>query len=368
MATTTNSESNDNLLMSYFERKALVTLMDQVAFYQITDKKPLPKGSGKSITFNGWRKIAAASGTLSEYSASANVAVALSSRKVTATIASYGRAVQYSDTLELTSILPVDPGALAMLEQSAAETVDNIVQSAALKLLYVHTGNSVRCTSSILSGRMSSRASAFCADTGTSTIALKWGFPVVFGCSCTLLSATHKASAAVASISGNLGPIAINKVVTRLRRLGVKPMANGKYVGIAHPNALGSMMRNPDWKNWHVNFAGGPQESMYKHSTGVVHNVELIESANMPRWEGSLIDNLGKNLNITLIVGQGALSMTELDGGIKFIHHKGPQTADVFELYSTLAYKVRAAAAVTNPSCGVILITQDLVAPITTVA
>ncbi len=107
---------------------------------------------------------------------------------------------------------------------------------------------------------------------------------------------------------------------------------------------------------------------MYKHSAGVVHNVEFIESANMPHYEGSLLDNVGHNCNLTLIMGKGALGMTELDGGVKFILHTPEKTADVFELYSTLAYKVRAAAAVLNPSCGVILITQDVVAPITTIA
>ena len=200
-----SSISNSNLLMSYFERKALVTLFDEVAFYPITEKKPLPLGSGTSVTWNAWRKIGPASSNLSEYSASANATTALSSRKVSATVASYGRGIRYTDTLELTSVLPVEPGALAMLENSAALTVDNIVQFAALKQLFIHTGNSARCTSSIMSGWMSSTASSFCADTGTNSIALRWGFPVVFGTSCAKLSATYAASGATTSMSASMG-------------------------------------------------------------------------------------------------------------------------------------------------------------------
>jgi N4-gp56 family major capsid protein len=216
---------------------------------------------------------------------------------------------------------------------------------------------------------MSSRASGWCADTGDTTAQVyTFGFPVVFGMSCLELSATHAASAAVASISGNMGPIGVRKAVSRLRRLNVKPMANGKYIGIIHPNAVSGMLSNPDYKQWVVGYVEGPKETMYKHQVAEVHGVSFVESSNMPRFEGSLLDNRGKNLNISIILGQGALAMTELDGGIKFMLHKGPQTSSVFELYSTLAYKVRAAAAVTNPSCGVILITNDLVAPITTVA
>ena len=368
MASLTNTVANDNLIMSYFERKALPVLMDEVRFYPICDKKPLPLGSGKSVTFNAWRAIAAASSTLSEFSASANALVVLSSRKVTVTIASYGKGVEWTDTLEMTGVLPVEPGALSMLEQSAAMTVDNIVQAAALKLLFVHTGNSARCTSSILSGRLSSLASAFCADTGTSTIALKWGFPVVFGTSASRLSAIHAASAKATSISANAGPIAVRKAVSRLRRLNVKPLANGRYAGICHPNFVSSMLSNSDYKAWVQGYESGPKETMYKHQVAEVHGVSFIESSNMPRYEGNLLSQEQPNLNITFISGQGALGMTELDGGIKYIYHGKDKTADAFELKSTLTYKVRAAACVLNPSCGVILITQDMEAAATTVA
>lgn len=368
MGSSTNSESNDNLLMSYFERKALATLMEEVRFYPLCDKTPLPLQSGKSVTWNAWRRIEAASSTLSEYSASANAMVALSSRKVSATVASYGRGVEWTDTLELTGVLPVEPGALSMLEHSAAMTVDNIVQLAALKQLFVHTGSSTRCASSIMSGWMSAKASSFCADTGTSGSSVRWGFPVVFGTSCQKLSAMHAASGATTSISANAGPIGVRKAVSRLRRLSVKPMANGKYVGVCHPNFVASMLGNPDYKSWQQGWGGGVTETMYKHQVAEVHGVSFIESPNMPRFEGSLIDNRGKNLNITFICGQGAIGITELDGGIKYVLHRKDKTADPYELKSTLTYKVRAAAAVLNPSCGVILITQDMVAPITTVA
>src|SRR3990167_10649252 len=100
----TSIVNNDNLLMVYFQRKAIKTLHENVAFYQIAEKYPLPQGSGQQMTFNGWRKISAASVTLGE--ASANSAVSLSSRKVNVSIASSGRTVKITDLLELTSILP----------------------------------------------------------------------------------------------------------------------------------------------------------------------------------------------------------------------------------------------------------------------
>jgi N4-gp56 family major capsid protein len=346
--------------MSYFEKKAIATLHSEVAFYQIADKFPLPTGSGKSMTFNGWRKLAAASGTLSEYAASANAAVRLSSRKVSSTIGSYGRSIAITDTLELTSVLPVEVGALAELEQSAALTVDNIGQLAVFKNVQAQVGEFAETSNNgILSAFLSAKASSFCADTGTTGNSRQFGFPVVFGTSATRLSAVLTPSAGQASISARMGPIGVRKAVSRLKRLNVKPMADGAYVGIIHPNAVSTMLGNADYKQWVVNYAEGPKETMYKHVVSRVHNVNFIESANVPRFVGAGVQ--GKNLNLTFICGKGALGYSELDGGVKMILKRpGPQSTDnPYDLYSTLAFKVRAAAAVLNPSAGVILVTSE---------
>ena len=373
-----NTASNDNLLMAYFEKRGLAVLESECLFYKIAQKKPLPKGSGNTMTFNSWVSIAGASSTLSEYSASANAVTPLSSRKVVATLASYGRGVLFTDLLELQSILPVHAGALARLEHSAKLTADAIAQIACIKDKIIHTNNSTRCLSGLLSAWLSSKASAFCVNTGGGAAqndesANSFGFPVVFGMSCGKLSATHAASAATASLSGMLGPVALNKAVTRLKRLSVKPWANGTYFAIAHPYAVGTMLRNPDFKGWVTNDYNLVKETLYKNAIGVCNGVTIMESPNIPRYEGSLADNIAPNLNLTLIVGraedgESPIAMTELDGGLKFMYHPPDKTADNFELYSTLTYKIRAAAAVLNPSCGVILITNDLMAPITTVS
>lgn len=345
----TSIVNNDNLLLSYFERRMIKTLHERVYFYQLAEKYPLPQGSGTQITFNGWRKIPAASVTLGE--ASANSAVSLSSRKVNATIASYGRAVKVTELLELTSIIGPVEGAIRELEQSAALTVDNIIQLAVFKNVLGQTGGAAG--SGILSALMSSTASSLCANTGTTGNSRQFGLPAVFGTSAARLSAV---SATAPSISARLGPIGIRKAATRLRKFSVDPMANGKFVGVASPQALATMMGNSDWKQWHVNFSGGPSESMYKHSWGTVHGVELLESPNVPRYARA-----AHSVNITAIVGQGCLAVTELDGGVKmFVKRPGPQsTNDPFNLNSIVSYKVRGVAAVLNPSAGCLLFSHE---------
>lgn len=347
----TSIVNNDNLLMSYFEKRAIKTLHEQVWFYQMGEKYPLPMGSGQSITFNGWRTLAAASSTLAE--ASANSTVSLSSRKVAATIASYGRGIKITDLLEKTSILPVEPGALKELEQSAALTVDNMVQLAVFKNVITQVGQNADTKTKILSSFMSARASSFCANTGTTGNSRQFGFPVVFGTSAVRLSAVD---AAAPSISAKLGPIAVRKAITRLKRLNVKPMADGYYVAIAHPHALATMMSNPDFKQWALNYEQGPKETMYKHIVGKVHQVKFMESTNCPRYAVT-----AHSVNLTPIFGEGALGVTELDGGVKMILKRpGPSSTDnPYDLFSTLTFKVRGVAAVLNPSAGVIVATHE---------
>ena len=358
----TSIVNNDNLLESYFERRALKVLHEKCWYYQIPKMDgqvyAIPQASGQQITWNGFRRLAAASSFLAE--ASGNSAVSLSSRKVNVSVNSLGRTIKLTDLLEFTSIINVNEGAMKEIENSAAVTVDNCIQYAVFKGsgtdARVQVGTLADTKAKLLSALMSARASSFCANTGNAESGrLQWGIPVVFGTSCVRLSAV---GATAPSISARLGPIAIRKGVTRLKRLNVDPLGDGKFVGISHPNALATMYGNPDWKQWHLNFSGGPQESMYKHEAGLVHNVRLLESTNQPRYAVA-----AHSCNVTTILGSGCLGVAELDGSVKFyISRPGPSsTNDPFKLNSYIAFKVRMAAAVLNPSCGVHVITHELV-------
>jgi hypothetical protein len=95
---------------------------------------------------------------------------------------------------------------------------------------------------------------------------------------------------------------------------------------------------------------------MYKNEAALVHNVRLIDSPNAPRYAVA-----AHSCNLTFISGDGALGVTELNGGIEMIIKRpGPQTtSEPFNLNSYVSYKLRAVAAALNPSAGVILITHE---------
>lgn len=78
-------------------------------------------------------------------------------------------------------------------------------------------------------------------------------------------------------------------------------------------------------------------------------------STNIPRYASSAI-----SVNISPVLGQECVAVTEL-GGLEMIVKRSAEqtTSDPFNLWATVSYKFRAVGAVTNPSAGVNLITNE---------
>lgn len=337
-----------NMLPVYFTRRLLKVLDEQVWLYQLAEKYPLPEGNGTQMVFSGWRRIAAPSSTLAEQSS--NAAVVLSARKVSVTIQSFGRNVKISDLFEKTSISPVAQGAVERLMQSAALAQDNVIQLAIFTNSLDRVGKDTNAKTKLLSAWLGAKASSFCANTGTNANT-QFGLPVVFSTSATRLSA-----GTTYSVSSGFGPIGLRKATDRLRRFDVPTWADGSYVAVVNPRAMTSLLANPDTKQWYVNYQGGPQESMFKGEIkSPVHGVRLIMSTNIPRYATSAI-----SANIIPVLGQECIAVTELGGLEMIVKRPGDQsTNDPYSLFSTVAYKFRAVAAVTNPSAGCILICNE---------
>ena len=67
MAVTPSTTSTlNNLLSTYFEKRAIPRLVAKAQLYQIATKYPLPKGEGVAVVFNAWSNFAPASAALTE--------------------------------------------------------------------------------------------------------------------------------------------------------------------------------------------------------------------------------------------------------------------------------------------------------------
>ena len=240
--TNTTTSTLDNLQMAYFSKDMIARLEPNTPLIQFAKKDDLPLRSGKTVTFNGWTPLAAASSTLAE--GAANSVPSLSSRKVVATIAGYGRGVKITDLASMTSFFDAVNGAMDVLTDSGAKTVERMCQMG----IYKNSISKNGVASSFLSAWMTSVASAFCAVTGTTNSGdIQLQFPVVFGVSTTYLSSIN---AAAPSVSAQLSVYSVRKTATVLRGKDARPMADGYYVGYGHPNALHSLRKDPTWAIW----------------------------------------------------------------------------------------------------------------------
>jgi N4-gp56 family major capsid protein len=345
MASTTTTSLN-NQISQYWVDKALITLINNTPLYDVAVKTPLPKGYGNIVYWNAWNRLAGASVVLAE--GGSNTAVAASSRRVTATIAQYGRAVTITDLAEYMAVLDTQSGVQQRLRDSAKETMEFICHMGIFKNV-IAVSNS---TTGVLSAYMSSLASSFCANTGTSGSSRQFQFPVVFGTSCARLSAVSKTAP---SISATASLYSVRKATRRLRVQNALPFANGRFFGYAHTNFIHTLKRDPQMVNW-MALGGALKETMWVGQVGNTDGVDWVTSNLCPRYAAA-----AHSVNLTFICGQEAFGVTEALGGLEMYLVTGADSSNIYNTLSTISYKISAAAAALNPSAGVILATHEFI-------
>jgi len=345
--TNTTTSINDNLMQSWFSRKMLVRLEPQVKLAEFAQRDELPLRTGKTASWNGWNSLGAASSTLGE--GTANSLTALSSRRVTATIAGYGRGHKLTDLFEMTAIFDAVNGSMDVLSDSAAKTVERICQTGIYKSNYA----SNLSTTGILSALMSSLASAMCGVTGTNNNSNRlFQFPAVFGTSTARLSAVSKTAP---TVSAQVGVNLLRKITQKLRAHNARPFADGNFVGYTHPNALHGLRRDPTWILF--NQYQNSKETFYRGETGMIEGIRFVTSTEAPRYAVT-----AHSVNMVFVFGQQAYGLTTLNGMVEMIIARGPDKIDPFNQFTTVTYKVYGAAACLNPSAGRIGFGHEIIA------
>ena len=361
MADAFNTTSTlDNLLQTYFVRKALPRLVPKAILYYFADKTPLPKGNGKTVRFNGWTNFAVVSTTLAE--GEGNSLAQVSSRKIECTVAQYGRGTVDSDFVELTSTLDVVQGTVNNLTDSAALSVDKVVQMAIFKDNLVQNQDA-----NILSSWTSAVVSAFHAGSNTTYSNKSWGFPVIFAGQ----GSVTKLSSIGATTSGKMCLHAIRKATAALRTQNALEFSDGRFKGVMNSEDAQKLGEDPSFKQWYQYTTPAPMEmGVAPGNSGVqgamgaprsyfqVEGVSFYVSNNLPKHRETT------SANLSFIWGQGAYGCVNLgnssDKGFEIIIKRPNQyaTNDPFNVKATLAYKFNMAQTALNVSSGRILITH----------
>ena len=297
------------LLGTYYDKVLLERLIPQTRFYEHATKKPLPKGEGKVVKWSAYKNAPEGS-SLTE--GTIPTATPLSTFNVTATLVQKGMYTSVSDLLVLTAIDDNIKSAAEILSDSLAKTIDSYIRTQCMGTTGIPAG---------------------------AGFALKWSNANSAGAG-SLSALTSGAALTVAEV---------RKLVEDLDSQDVPPMADGYYVGIAHPRALAQLRSDSEWQSWKQYTT---PEAMYRGEVGEVEQVRFVKSTNTT-WTTSGTAAPGTtSAFFTLICGRGAYGVTEIDGSAKkgagiIVKTPGPNdTSNPLNQYSTVGYKATFASAI----------------------
>ena len=275
-----------------------MTLIDEASAKLVHDqfgqKKPIPKGSGKTIEFRKFSPLAKATTPLTEgVTPNGN---SLNVTAVTATVEQYGDYIVQSDVLELTSLDNTILEATKLLGNQAGLTLDTI-------------------TRNVLQGGTAVMYCPKIAADGTET------------------AVTSRANLDATS---QLTVDVVMQAATELKANNA-PTIDGKYVAIVHPYVAYDLMRDPEWKSVKDYNA----TDWYEGEIGEIAGVRFVQSTEAKIYTGEGCPN-GLAVFGSIFLGAGAYGVTEITGGglETIVKQKGSAgTADPLDQRSSVGWK-----------------------------
>lgn len=329
MALTTSGTMSS--IPQYYHKKFVERLAVNPGLYDVLEKRPLPENSGTTMYFARM----SASGTipenyLSTESGTAVTAEAAADVRVSATIQVFRNAKRISDLGKLTALSTFWD---AVVEEQASQAA-NIVDRRILESAYGRPINH-------LSGIGAQNVTADC-------------FSVI------VASGSYAGTTAVQNtIASKSLPIIASYIrfwCKVLRARNVQPFfEDGMYLLVVHSDT--EMQIQAD-STWQAAYAYTDPENMRKGLFGQYAGVKMLRDNNIV---ASAMGSAGAVLYYSVILGKGAMAVSDLNGGINtYIKESGPQdTSNPVNEFSSFGWKVMFAPKVLNVSCGNICVTTD---------
>lgn len=235
-------------MKTYYDKTLLNEASAALVHDQFAQKRPIPKGNGKTIEFRKFQPLGKALTPISEGVTPEGNTLRVTA--LTATCEQYGDYVVTSDVLELTAIDPIMVETTKMLGRQAGRTLDTITRNV------LNSGMNV-------------------------TFASKWNGTTEIDVS----TREELDKTAVLKVD------TIMQAVTKLKAQDA-PTINGDYVAIIHPYATYELMRDPEWIDAHKY---ATPENIYKGEIGKIAGVRFIESTESKIFAPAIaFDSTGK--------------------------------------------------------------------------
>lgn len=264
----TTQDSLSPEMKTYYDMVLIDYARPKLIHGQFAQKKPIPKGSGKTIEFRKFAPLAKATTPLVEGVTPQGKSLTVTD--ITATVEQYGDFIVMSDMLDLTAVDPVVAEAAKLLGNQSGLTMDTVVRN------QMHSGTNV----------------FYCpkrADDGTET---------------EVLSRASLDKTCVLTVD------VVMQVAAELKAQNA-PTIDGDYMAIIHPYAAYDLMRDPEWQDAHKYTTS---ENIYEGEIGKIAGVRFCENSEAKIYSGSGCPT-GLGVFGTLFLGANAYGDTEVEGG-----------------------------------------------------
>ena len=269
-----------------------MTLIDEAQANLVHDqfgqKRPIPKGGGKTIEFRKFAPLAKAITPLTEGVTPDGKSLTVST--ITATVNQYGDYITQSDVLELTALDNTILEATKLLGRQAGMTLDTVVRNV------LQSGTNVTYCPKVASNGTETEVTSRAGLDNTCQLTVK----------------------------------VVQQVVAKLRAQNA-PTIGGKYVAIIHPYVAYDLMRDPEWIDAHKY---AKPDNLYEGEIGEIAGVRFVQTTEAKIYDGGVFGSL--------FLGEGAYGVTEISGGglQTIVKQKGSAgTADPLDQRSSVGWK-----------------------------
>lgn len=290
MALTTSSTLS-SVVKAYYDKRFLMRAEANFVYKQLGRLGVVPAGEGKTVVWNRYTNPSAKTSALTE--GTDPTPSGLSATLVSATVSQYGNYEQITDVLSLTSIDNSIASAIDLLAYEAALSIDTVIRNV------LDDGTSILYASGVANR--------------------------------TSISATDVTTVAD-----------VRKVVRELKSNDAKPMEDGSFAAVIHPDVEYDLQGDTNWQNA-VIYTNNVSR-LYNGEVGKLYGVRFLNSTQAPVLTNS--GSAGTEVYQSMFFGREAFGVSDLQNLTTYVDSPSPRSA--LRLYSDVGWKAAFATKVLN--------------------
>ncbi len=242
----------------YYDKELLRNAKPRLVHNMFGQKRPIPKGKGKTIEFRKFDPLPKSLTPLVEGVTPSGRKMRVTSK--TATVKQYGDYIEHSDILEMTTIDNTLVEGNRLLGQQAGETLDTLTREV------INSGTNVQYAD----GRVSARYLLVGGDP-------EWGNNHYFNCE------------------------VIRQAALNLRNNKATPLEGGDFVAIVHPDTIYTLKKDPEWQEA-TKYQNS--EKLYSGEVGRYDGVRFVESTEAKIFHAADLSAGSRNLTVASVAGK----------------------------------------------------------------